>query len=136
LRLALLPPIWAMALATLVVVLQCSRRVLTLTVVENSNNLALGAAALAMVLAGGKVSGVFLGQAAASLVFAALALEIYHRVQAEDALLPSLGALWAGIQQPPRAVWREFRSGLAVALDKNLVSLYPLAPILLLGTLA
>ena len=136
LRLALLPPIWAMALATLVVVLQCSRRVLTLTVVENANNLVLGAAALAMVLAGGKVSGVFLGQAAASLVFAALALEIYRRVQAEDPLLPTLRALWVGIQQPPRAVWREFRSGLAVALDKNLVSLYPLAPILLLGSLA
>jgi O-antigen/teichoic acid export membrane protein len=136
LRLALLPPLWAMSLATLVVVLQSSRRVLALTLVENSNNLALGAAALAMVLAGGKVSGVFLGQAVASLVFAALAVGLYRRVQSDDPLLPTLRALWVGFQQRPRAVWREFRSGLAVALDKNLVSLYPLSPILLLGSLA
>jgi diacylglycerol kinase (ATP) len=51
LRLALLPPIWAMTLATLVVVLQCSRRMVALTLVENANNLGLALGGVALALA-------------------------------------------------------------------------------------
>lgn len=136
LRLALLPPIWAMLLATTTLVLQCSRRVLQLTLLENANNLALALAGLLAVLAGGGVSGVFWGQLWASLAFAALAWLVYQRTQAHDPLLPSAGALAAGVLRPAMRIWPRFRSGLAIALDKNLVSLYALAPVLLLGNQA
>jgi O-antigen/teichoic acid export membrane protein len=136
LRLALLPPIWAMLLATLVVVLQCSRRLVSLTVLENGNNLALALAGLAVALAGGGVSGVFLGQAVASLLLAGLAIVLYRRVQSGDPLLPRLGRLLTRSLPLAHVRAGEFRAGLAVALDKNLVSLYALAPILFLGSQA
>jgi O-antigen/teichoic acid export membrane protein len=136
LRLALLPPIWAMLLATTVLVLQCSRRISALVLLENSSSLGVGLAGLGAVLLGGGLSGLFLAQAWASLLFAGLAGVIYRRVQAGDDLLPSWSALVRALVQPLPGLGREFRAGLAVALDKNLVSLYPLAPVLLLGALA
>jgi O-antigen/teichoic acid export membrane protein len=82
------------------------------------------------------VSGVFWGQLLASLTFAGLAYATYRWLASWDPLVPPVGVL-------AREVWRhrfnvgpEFRSGLAVALDKNLVSLYTLGPILLLGVFA
>lgn len=136
LQLALLPSIWAPLLATLVIALQCSRRLVTLTAVENADYLALAVSGLILVAVGRGVSGYFLGQAAASLAFALVAAAIYQRVSLRDPLLPPWRDLARGLAQPGPNLWREFRSGLAVALDKNLVSLYPLAPILLLGALA
>ena len=162
LRLALLPPIWAMFLATIVIVLQCSRRVVALTVLENANNLVLAGCGLLAVVAlllshetwltvdefhrlssptAGPapqrlVEHFFIGQAAASLLFALVALRLYTRLHHDQLFLPSLGTLVRGSLRLSRALWPRFRSGLAVALDKNLVSLYPLAPILLLGMLA
>ena len=142
LRLALLPPIWAMFLATTAIVLQCSRRVVGLAVLENANSLALAVCGLAFAAAQAGAPGrdlvgnVFWGQALASLVFALIALQVYRRLQYVDRLLPDLGPLLSGSVRLSRSVWTRFRSGLAVALDKNLVSLYPLAPILLLGALA
>jgi O-antigen/teichoic acid export membrane protein len=136
LRLALLPPIWAMLLATLVLVLQCSRRLVRLTLVENGNNLALALAGLALALAGGSVSGVFFGQAVASLVLAGLAVGLYRRARSADPLLPPLGRLLMRSLRPGNVRVSEFRAGLAVALDKNLVSLYALSPILFLGSQA
>lgn len=136
LRLALLPPIWAPLLATVVIVLQCSRRLVLLSLLEAANQVALAGGGLLVVLFGAGVSGFFWGQAAASLVFAGVAAAIYRRLQGRDGLLPTGGALIEGVARGGRAVGREFRAGLTIALDKNLVSLYPLAPILLLGALA
>jgi O-antigen/teichoic acid export membrane protein len=134
LRLALLPPVWGAMAATLVIVLQCSRRLVWLTIFENGRDLTLALAGVALVLAGGGVNGFFAAQVVASLLFTALAVSIYQRVQASDRILPSLRLLVADVARPGRGVVRMFRSGLAVAFDKNLVSLYPLAPILLLGS--
>jgi O-antigen/teichoic acid export membrane protein len=136
LRLSLLPPIWAMALATVALVLQCSRRVGALALLENSSSLALAAVGLLVVLLGGGVAGFFWGQAAVSLAVALIAVLIYRQLQVRDTLIPTLGTLLSEIARLKRQVGREFRAGLAVALDKNLVSLYPLLPILLLGAMA
>jgi O-antigen/teichoic acid export membrane protein len=136
LRLALLPAIWALLAATVVLVLQCSRRLAALAVLETSDTLIVGLSGLLLVLAGGGVSGFFLGGALGSLAIAMLALAIYQRIEVSDALLPSVRDLAGAVARPDAGTWTEFRSGLAVALDKNLVSLYRLAPILLLGALA
>lgn len=134
LRLALLPPIWAMLLATVVILLQCSRRLVLLTALENANSVGLAAAALLLVLAGMGVNGVFLGQVFASLLFALIAAGIYAWLRWRDALIPTWHQLLLGALRPGPAERREFFSGIAVALDKNLISLYALAPILLLGS--
>jgi O-antigen/teichoic acid export membrane protein len=136
LRLALLPPLWAVLFATLVIVLQCSRRLIALTVLENTHRLALAASGVAAVLLGGGLTGFFWGQAVGSLLFATLAVLVYRRVRSNNSLLPSVSELARGIVSPACSAWSQFRSGLAVALDKNIVALYPLVPVLLLGSLA
>jgi O-antigen/teichoic acid export membrane protein len=148
LRLALLPPIWAPLLATLVVTLQCTRRLVTLTVVENASSLLVAAAGLghaalalrqaeALDLASDRlVEQVLIGQAVASLAVAIVAGLLYQRRAVESALLPSLRWLASTVARAKPHLDHEVRAGLAVALDKNLVSLYPLAPILLLGAMA
>lgn len=135
LRLALLPPLWALALATVVIVLQCSRQIGRLTLLENGSNLALAFYGLLGALLAG-VSGVFWAQLLTSLAVAGLALATYRWLATWDPLVPKPGLLAREVWRSRRSVGREFRAGLAVALDKNLVSLYALAPILLLGVLA
>jgi O-antigen/teichoic acid export membrane protein len=135
LRLALLPPTWAMLLATVVLVLQCSRRLVALTIVENANNLLVTGAGVLFLLFSRGVSSVLWGQAIASLGMALAALSIYRTLQRRDPLLPAPKLLVVDALRG-RAARRELGAGLAVALDKNLVSLYQLLPVLLLGFFA
>jgi O-antigen/teichoic acid export membrane protein len=136
LRLALLPALWVMLFATLVIVLQCSRRLIALTLFENTNRLLVAASGLLFILAGTGLDGFFWGQAIASLLFAAATVLVYRQLRSHDSLLPSLADLMRDVLRPRLSAWPQFRSGLAVALDKNAVSIYPLAPILLLGSQA
>jgi O-antigen/teichoic acid export membrane protein len=135
LRLALLPPVWAMVLGTVVILLQSSRQFGRLTILENGNTLALAFYGLLGALLAG-VSGVFWGQLLASLTVAGLAFATYRWLASWDPLVPRPGVLAREVWRQRFSVGSEFRSGLAVALDKNLVSLYTLGPILLLGVFA
>src|SRR5215213_10837950 len=47
--------------------------------------------------------------------------------------MPSIGELLRGMIRPGIRLWPPTRFGLSIAFDKNLVSLYNLAPILLLA---
>ena len=58
---------------------------------------------------------------------------LYRRLVAEDPLFPSVGELLRGVVRPGIPLWPPTRFGLSIAFDKNLVSLYNLAPILLLA---
>lgn len=140
LRLALLPPIWAMVLGTYMLALQATRRIGRLALVENGNQVVLAISGVLAAARGLGVSGVFLGQALASAAIAVLAAVAYTRLARRDRLLPSFADQWRGIVGANTAVraalLASFRSGLAIALDKNLVSLYALAPVLLLGAFA
>lgn len=134
LRLYLVQGFWAVIPGWTVIALQASRRMGQLVLLENATSLATAVLPVAFVLAGFGLVGVFTGQVLASLLAVGIGLALYRRLVAEDPLFPSVGALLAGTVRPGIALWAPTRMGLSIAFDKNLVSLYNLAPILLLAS--
>ena len=133
LQLYLVQGFWAVVPGWTVIALQASRRMGMLIGFENATTLISSLLPVALVLAGLGVYGVFWGQVAASLVALVAGSVLYARVQPTDPLLPSTSELLRGIVRPAIPLWERTRFGLSIALDKNLVSLYTLVPILLLG---
>jgi O-antigen/teichoic acid export membrane protein len=136
LQLYLVQGFWAVVPGWTVIALQGSRRMAALVSFENLTTLLGSLLPVALVVAGLGVLGVFWGQVAAGLIAVAVALVVYRRLRAADTLFPSVGELLASVRRPGIPLWRETRFGLSIAADKNLVSLYNLAPILLLGLAA
>jgi O-antigen/teichoic acid export membrane protein len=133
LQLYLVQGFWAVIPGWTVIALQASRRMGQLVVLENASSLATAILPVTFALAGFGLLGVFTGQVGASLLAVGIGVILYRRLLAEDALLPSFGALARGIIRPGIPLWPSTRFGLSIAFDKNLVSLYNLAPILLLA---
>ena len=134
LQLYLVQGFWAVVPGWVVIALQASRRMGQLVTLENSTNLLASLLPVAFVLAGFGVLGVFTGQIVASLIAVGIGYWMYRRLVREDALFPSISEIARGIPRPGIPLWQSTRFGLSIAFDKNLVSLYNLAPILLLAT--
>jgi len=133
LQLYLVQGFWAVVPGWTVIALQASRRMGMLVGFENATTLVTALLPVGLVVTGLGVYGVFWGQVAASLVALAAGYALYRRVQPTDPLLPTTSELLRGIARPAIPLWDRTRVGLSIALDKNLVSLYTLVPILLLG---
>ena len=133
LQLYLVQGFWAVVPGWTVIALQASRRMGMLIGFENATTLVSSLLPVAIVLSGFGVYGVFWGQVVASLVALVAGYALYTRVQPTDPLLPTTSELLRGIVRPAIPLWERTRFGLSIALDKNLVSLYTLVPILLLG---
>jgi O-antigen/teichoic acid export membrane protein len=133
LRLYLVQGFWAVVPGWTVIALQASRRMGQLVVLENISSLATAILPVGLALAGFGLLGVFTGQVLASLLAVGLGFVLYRRLVAEDPLFPSIGQLLRGTLHPGVPLWPSTRFGLSIAFDKNLVSLYNLAPILLLA---
>jgi O-antigen/teichoic acid export membrane protein len=133
LQLYLVQGFWAVIPGWVVIALQASRRMGQLVTLENLSNLLTSLLPVGFVLAGFGVLGVFTGQVVASLVAVVVGYWMYRRLEQEDRLFPRTGELLRGIIKPGIALWPPTRFGLSIAFDKNLVSLYTLAPILLLA---
>src|SRR6185503_13475839 len=86
-----------------------------------------------LALAGFGLLGVFTGQVIASLIAVGIGFVLYRRLVADDPLFPTVGDLVRGVVHPNLPLWPSTRFGLSIAFDKNLVSLYNLAPILVLA---
>ena len=136
LQLYLVQGFWAVVPGWTVIALQASRRIRGLVGFEAATTLLGQGLPVALVLAGLGVLGVFYGQVVASLLSVGLGLVVYGRLSQSDPLFPSVRQLFSSIAAPGIAVWKETKFGLSIAADKNLVSLYSLAPFLLLGFLA
>jgi len=134
LRLYLVQGFWAVVPGWTVIALQASRRMGQLVVLENASSLATAILPAGLALAGFGLLGVFTGQVIASLLAVGIGYVLYHRLVAEDPIFPTVGDLVRGMVQPSLPLWPTTRFGLSIAFDKNLVSLYNLAPILLLAS--
>jgi O-antigen/teichoic acid export membrane protein len=134
LRLYLVQGFWAVVPGWTVIALQASRRMGQLVVLENASSLAMAILPVGLALAGFGLLGVFTGQVIASLIAVGIGFALYRRLVADDPLFPSIGELLRGIVSPNLPLWPSTRLGLSIAFDKNLVSLYNLAPILLLAS--
>jgi O-antigen/teichoic acid export membrane protein len=119
-----------------VIALQASRRMGRLVALENASSLANALVPVSLALAGFGLLGVFTGQVLASLLAVGIGLVLYRRLLAVDPLFPSFGELLRGVVRPGLPLWPPTRFGLSIAFDKNLVSLYNLAPILFLAQFA
>ncbi len=127
---------WAVVAGWTVIALQSTRRIGPLVRFETTTSLLNVALPLGSVAIGLGVAGAMWGHVVASLLAAAAGLLVYRRVSAGDPLLPPTGELLRGLVRPAIDLWREVRFGLSIAVDKNLVSLFSLVPLLLLGALA
>ena len=136
LRLYLLPVSWVVISATTVLALQSARKIKELAWLENGSNALLAAAAIGGALLGMTAGAVLVGQLVASILIALVSVIVYEWLRRRSNLLPSIKGLLAGIVHPTFPVWHETRSGLAMALDKNLATIYPLFPVLFLGAVA
>ncbi|MBA2447602.1 MAG: oligosaccharide flippase family protein [Chloroflexi bacterium] len=136
LQLYLAQGFWAVVSGWTVIGLQGSRRVGALVSFENASTSTSALLPAILALAGLGVVGVFYGQVAASLIACAAALVVYGRLSRSDPLLPRIGDLVHAVVRPGRGLWRRVKFGLSIAVDKNLVSSYNLAPLLLLGVFA
>jgi O-antigen/teichoic acid export membrane protein len=136
LRLYLLPVSWSVFFATLVLALQTTRHIKELAWLENGSSILLAAAAIAGALIGASAGSVLLSQLLASIAIAAISLLGYQWLRQCVPLMPSIRTLMAGVVQPRFPVWQDTRAGLAMALDKNLATIYPLFPVLFLGAVA
>jgi O-antigen/teichoic acid export membrane protein len=133
LQLYLVQGCWAVVPGWTVIALQASRRMGQLVALENASSLATAILPAGLALAGFGLLGVFTGQVIASLIAVGIGFVLYRRLVADDALFPTIGELLRGIVHPNLPLWPSTRFGLSIAFDKNLVSLYNLAPILLLA---
>ena len=133
LQLYLVQGFWAVVPGWTVIALQASRRMGQLVLLENANSLATAILPVGLALAGFGLLGVFTGQVIASLIAVGIGFVLYRRLVADDPLFPTVRELLRGIVRPDLPLWPSTRFGLSIAFDKNLVSLYNLAPILLLA---
>ena len=134
LRLYLVQGFWAVIPGWTVIALQASKRMGQLVMLENASSLATAVLPVGLALAGFGLLGVFTGQVIASLIAVGIGFVLYRRLVADDPLFPSMSELLRGVVRPDLPLWPSTRFGLSIALDKNLVSLYNLAPILLLAS--
>ncbi len=133
LQLYLVQGFWAVVPGWTVIALQATRRLGTLVRFENATMLLGTLLPVALALAGLGVLGVFWGQVVASLASLSLAALVYARLRRAEPLVPSERELAVAVFRPNAPLWRETRFSLSIAFDKNLVSLFTLVPILLLG---
>jgi O-antigen/teichoic acid export membrane protein len=136
LRLYLLPVSWSVVSAALVLALQTTRHIKQLAWLESGSGILLALGAAAGALIGASAGAVLLSQLLASLAITAISLWGYRCLRQRAALMPSVRTLAIGVVRPRFPVWRETRAGLAMALDKNLATIYPLFPVLFLGAAA
>ena len=136
LRLYLLPVTWSVSSATLVLALQTTRHIKQLAWLENGSSVLLALAAIAGALIGANAEAVLLSQLLASIAIASISVWGFQWLRQREALMPSIRTLAAAVIRPRFPVWRATRAGLAMALDKNLATIYPLFPVLFLGAVA
>jgi O-antigen/teichoic acid export membrane protein len=136
LMLYLVSGFWAVLAGVTVIALQGTRRVGGLVRFESLTSIAAALVPVAMAVAGFGVVGVFYGQVAASLVVAGVGVVAYARLVRSDPLLPPIGELARRTVRPALDMWRDLRFGLGAAMDKNLASLFSLAPVAILGVVS
>lgn len=136
LQLYLVPGFWVVIPATTILALQATRRIWQLTWLENGINVLTAIGGVAGALVSATAALVLVGQAAAAALSAVIGAITYQWLRQHEAIVPKARKLARGIIQPDFPVWADTRSGLSMAIDKNLASLYPLAPMLILGAVA
>jgi O-antigen/teichoic acid export membrane protein len=91
---------------------------------------------MAGAIVGMSTGAVLFSQLLTSIAIAVISIWAYRWLRERVVLMPSIATLAAGVIRPRFPVWLDTRAGLAMALDKNLATIYPLFPLLFLGAVA
>ena len=104
------------------IVLQVTRKIRILTIIENAKIvLQLGLSVLFLILGYG-VAGILFGSLLGAFAFLCIALIIYPKIQREHKL-----PTWREMSQirNDKEIWKYWKDGFWIALDKNIGNLYP-----------
>jgi len=118
----------------LIILLQASRKIKQLTLIENINKVIYILFPIALMLIVGNLSGIVWGHFLSAAIFFIFSIYFYRLIYKKTHLLPSLREILAGLKTVSIRQYLKF--GFSIAIDKNLVNLYTFLPITFLGMFA
>jgi len=118
----------------LVIILQVTRKIKQLTILESFNKFIYTLLPIIFVLLGFGLTGVVWGHFVSAFIFLVLAIFIYSFLIKKDEFLPSLSQIFLNFRKIDFKKY--FNFGFLIAIDKNLGSLISFLPIIFLGIFA
>lgn len=115
----------------LVAVLHSTRKIASLTTVENANKFFYKFLPIVFVLSGMGVLGIAFGHFITAAIFLIFSVVFYGYISKRDELLPSLKEVIFNPNKVP--MWKYFKFGFQIAIDKNLTACFSLLPMTFLG---
>ncbi len=116
------------------IVLQATRKIKYLTILENSNKILFIVIPVALVIFGGGLFGLIVGYLLSAISFFIFAVIAYHLLSRRNSLLPSWGEIIKPLFRIKMGYY--FRFGFSVAIDKNIRVIYNSLPLNFLGAFA
>ena len=133
-RIVLLASFLTIIYSLLVIVLQTTRKIKELTVLEVFNKFIYALFPIIFVLLGFGLTGMVWGYFISALFFLILAIFLYYFLTKKDELLPSLSQIFLNFRKIKFKKY--FNFGFLIAIGKNLSSLISFLPIIFLGIFA
>jgi O-antigen/teichoic acid export membrane protein len=130
-RIVLLAGFLAIVYDMLIVVLQSSRKIKQLTILETFNKFLYTSLPIIFVLLGFGLLGVVWGYLVSAFIFLIFAIFIYSFLVKKDKLLPSFKQIFSNFKKIK--LKKYFNFGFLIAINKNLGILISLLPVMLLG---
>lgn len=115
----------------LAIILQVSRKIKELTILENINKAVGIIVPVSLVLLGLGLFGIVWGNLTAVLFFVFLSLFFYRLILRKTELLPNFKEIILGFKKAPFKKY--FKFGFSIAIDKNLANLSAALPMIFLG---
>lgn len=118
----------------LITMLQVLRKIKYLVVVENTNKLFLNFLPITFVLFGLGLWGIVLGHFLTAFGFMFFSLAVYQVFSKRNKLVPSLLEIVKNFRRVK--IFKYFKFGFTVSIDKNISNIFPILPLIILGALA
>jgi O-antigen/teichoic acid export membrane protein len=117
--------------STLTIILQASRKIKELTIIENTNKIFYIAIPSGLVLFGFGLNGIVWGQLISAFIFFIFSFYFYKFLCSKTDMLPKWKEILVGIKNV--SIKKYFKFGFLIAIDKNLSNLYSVLPMTFLG---
>ncbi|MFH1456755.1 MAG: oligosaccharide flippase family protein [Patescibacteria group bacterium] len=114
-----------------VIILQVSRRITKLTLIETFKKFIISTLPALLVIIGLGLFGLILGHFIVAILFLIISFVVYSIYSPRDYLLPSFKEIF--INTSFKVIFKYFKFGFLIAIDKNFGNLITIVPIFLLG---
>ena len=133
-KIVLLAGFLTIAYSLLIIILQATRKIKELTVLEIFNKFTYTLFPIIFVLLGFGLTGIVWGHFISAFIFLVLAIFLYYFLIKKDDLLPNLSQIFSNFRKIEFKKY--FNFGFLIAVDKNLGRLASLLPVIFLGIFA